>query len=173
MSRVGSSQVPSRSKRSLSQVPGESRSTPKWVPGESRSSLKQVLGMFGRVPGKSRRGLEWVLAESRSSPRQVPVGSRVGFGKVHQFENEMFKVEKWFTIFKTVNIFQKLKKNFWSKKKYFLLTIILRRTKHYKMQKLFSKNYFTSKEIVFKHDKIDIKIESISTIKHVNINIGN
>jgi hypothetical protein len=39
----------------------------------------------------------------------------------------MFKLEKWFTIFKNIYyFFFKLKKNFRSNEKYFLLTIILR-----------------------------------------------
>ena len=42
--------------------------------------------------------------------------------------------------------FQKLKKIFWSNEKYFLLTIILHSTKHWKIQKIFFKYHFTSKQ---------------------------
>jgi hypothetical protein len=57
-------------------------------------------------------------------PSQVPVGSFASLGRVYQFKNEMFKVRKWFTIFKIVNNFLKIKEEFSVKEK-ISLTIIL------------------------------------------------
>jgi hypothetical protein len=62
----------------------------------------------------------------------------VSLDRVRQFENEMLKIGKWFTVFKIVNHFPKIKEEFSVKGKVFSLTIILCRTKHRKIQKSFS-----------------------------------
>ena len=67
----------------------------------------------------SQVGLGQVPGRSRSSLGQVPVKSRVSLGRVHQFDNKMLKIENWFTIFKTVNYFSKIKEEFLVKGKMF------------------------------------------------------
>ena len=69
---------------------------------------------------------------SRASPGHVPGGSRAGLGqvpikfgvsldRVRQFENEMLKIENWFTVLKTVNHFSKIKEEFSVKGKMFFV----------------------------------------------------
>ena len=109
------------------QVPGGSRAGPGQVPCGSWSSSRQVLVKSrtssgrvlvkswvgpGQVSGRSQSSPEQVLGWSWSSPGQVPVKSRVSLGKVHQFENEMLKIRNWFTVFKIVNHFPKIKEEF-------------------------------------------------------------
>jgi hypothetical protein len=62
---------------------------------------------------------EWVLVNSWACPvrsreglDQVLAGSWASLGRVCQFENKMLKLEKWFTVLKNGNHFQKIKKEF-------------------------------------------------------------
>ena len=124
---------------SLGQVSGVSLSSPEHVPVEFRAGPVRSQVSSGQVPSRSRVSPKWVLTESWA-----------GLDRYCWFENEILKVEKLFTIFtalKTINHFQKLKKNFQSKRKYFLFTIILRHTKHPKIRKTFSINHFTAKQM--------------------------
>jgi hypothetical protein len=54
-------------------------------------------------------------------PEQVPARSWAGVGRACRFENEMFKVEKWFTVLKIVNHFSKIKDEFSVKRKIFFV----------------------------------------------------
>jgi hypothetical protein len=68
----------------------------------------QVQSGLRQVPTRSQAGLGQVL----------PV-SWAGLGRIRRFENEMRKLIKWFTIFKTVNYFPKIKEKFSIKRKIF------------------------------------------------------
>jgi hypothetical protein len=73
----------------------------------------------GEVSGRSQAGVKRVPSRCRAVPGQVPGGSWVGLGMVHRFLNEMLNIKKWFTIFKTVNHFPKIKEEFLVKGKLF------------------------------------------------------
>jgi hypothetical protein len=76
--------------------------------------------------------------KSRTGPGHAPGRSWSNPDMVRQFENEMLKIGNWFTVFKTVNHFPKIKEEFSVKGKCFPLTIILRLSKHRKIRKSFS-----------------------------------
>ena len=82
-------------------------------------SLGQILGESRTSPERSQASPERVPGRSRSSLGQVPIKFRVSLGRVHQFENEMLKIENWFTVFKIVNHFLKIKEEFLVKGKMF------------------------------------------------------
>jgi hypothetical protein len=125
-----------------------SRLSHRHVTSGSRSSLDQVSSRsrwsgLGQVPVKSWASPRRVQVSinSQAGLSQVLTRSSASFGKVRQFENKMLKVEKLFTIFKTINHFSKIKE-FRSKGKCFSLTIILHRTQHRKMRKSFAHKPF-------------------------------
>jgi hypothetical protein len=45
-------------------------------------------------------------------PSPVPMEFLASLNRVRRFENKMLKVRKWFTVFKTINYFSKIKKEF-------------------------------------------------------------
>jgi hypothetical protein len=61
----------------------------------------------------------WVSSRSWMGPEQVSAWSWAGVGRACCFENEMFKVGKWFMVLKIVNHFSKIKEEFSVKMKIF------------------------------------------------------
>jgi hypothetical protein len=76
------------------------------------------LGLGG-VLSRSQPSLCGVPAGSRLSPNGVPAGFGVVLATVREFENEKFKLEKWFIVLKNENYFTEIKEDFSVKSKMF------------------------------------------------------
>ena len=85
------------------------------------AGLAQVRLDLGQVLVGSQADPRQVSVKSRASSEQFPARSWVGVGRVRRFENEMLKVKKWFTVFKIINHFPKIKERFSVKRKIFFV----------------------------------------------------